>query len=41
MNHLLKQREIRVDRLSGFGEPNRDDGLSEFRAIAHMDWSSV
>jgi len=33
MNHLLKQREIRVDRLSGFGETDRDNGFGELGAI--------
>src|SRR4029450_8765866 len=41
MNHLLEQREIRVDRLSGFGETDRDNGFGELRAIAHLDRSSV
>ena len=41
MNHLLKQWEIRVDRLASFGETDRDNGFGELRAIAHMDRSSV
>ena len=41
MNHLLKEREIRVDRFSGFGKTDRDNGFGELRAIAHMDRSSV
>src|ERR1044071_10112601 len=36
MNHLLKQREVGVDRLGCFGEPNRDDGFSEICAIANV-----
>src|SRR5947199_340231 len=41
MNHFLEQREIRVNRLPGLGEPNRDDGFSQVRAIAHMDGVAI
>ena len=38
MNHLLEQREVRIDRLAGFGEPNRDDRFSQIGAIAYLKW---
>src|ERR1044071_6421181 len=41
MNHLLKPGEIRVDRLSSFGQTDGDNGFRELGAIAHMDWSSI
>ena len=37
MNHFLEQRKVRVDRLRGFGEPDRDNRFSKIRAITHME----
>src|SRR5439155_1091568 len=36
MNHLLEQREICVDRLTGLGEPDRDHCFSKVRAVAYV-----
>ena len=41
MDHLLEQREICVDRLGGFGEPNGDDGFSEICAIAYVEGIAI
>src|SRR5436305_1385345 len=34
MNHLLKQRKIRVNHLASLGKADRDDGLGQIGTIA-------
>src|SRR5262249_6298139 len=41
MNHLLKQWKVRVDRLLGFREPNRNNCFGEICPIAHETWTSI
>src|SRR5204863_963714 len=41
VNHCLQQRQIRIDRVIRFSEPDRNDGFGQIGAIAHAKMLTV